>query len=176
MEQLSLIKEKFPDPLDNSVRTFYRHSVRGIIFNDTRTELLMIYSQRYGDFGFPGGGIETNETHGIALVREIQEETGYTINQIMNHALTTEEFRKSIFEDYDFFHMKSDFYFCSVDPAPEEYQPTQEEFELKIQPKWVSIKDAHSQNSKLMMTGILDKCPWIERETRVLEFLMKNHI
>jgi hypothetical protein len=44
MEQLSLIKEKFPDPLDNSVRTFYRHSVRGIIFNDTRTELLMIYS------------------------------------------------------------------------------------------------------------------------------------
>jgi 8-oxo-dGTP pyrophosphatase MutT (NUDIX family) len=62
MEQLSLIKEKFPDPLDNSVRTFYRDSVRGIIFNDTRTELLMIYSQRYGDFGFPGGGIETNET------------------------------------------------------------------------------------------------------------------
>jgi len=39
----------------------------------------MVRSQKYGEYKFPGGGIERNETHAEALIREVMEETGYRL-------------------------------------------------------------------------------------------------
>lgn len=41
--------------------------------------LAMVYSQKYGYYKFPGGGLEPGETHVSALCRETLEETGLTI-------------------------------------------------------------------------------------------------
>ena len=54
-----------------------RPSVRGIIVRDGR--LAMVHSLKYDYYKFPGGGIEPDETHEQALIREVREETGLLV-------------------------------------------------------------------------------------------------
>ena len=56
---------------------FKRDSARAIIFIGDK--LLMVRSKKYGEYKFPGGGIDLNETHTEALIREVMEETGYSL-------------------------------------------------------------------------------------------------
>lgn len=52
-------------------KIYYREAVRGIIMKGS--EILLIYSEKNGDYKLPGGGIEEGETHKQALIREVQE-------------------------------------------------------------------------------------------------------
>ena len=68
-------------------------------------------SQRgYGEFEglweFPGGKIETGETHELAILREIKEELGVSIN--VEKFLCTTEY------DYPSFHLTMHCYVCSI--------------------------------------------------------------
>ena len=68
-------------------------------------------SQRgYGEFEglweFPGGKIETGETHEMAILREIKEEFGVSIN--VEKFLCTTEY------DYPSFHLTMHCYVCSI--------------------------------------------------------------
>lgn len=68
-------------------------------------------SQRgYGEFEglweFPGGKIETGETHEMAILREIKEELGVSIN--VEKFLCTTEY------DYPSFHLTMHCYVCSI--------------------------------------------------------------
>lgn len=54
--------------------TYYRTSVKGLIFDDQGRFLLT--KEENGKWGLPGGGMDWGETAHQALVREIQEEMG----------------------------------------------------------------------------------------------------
>ena len=58
--------------------TFKREAVRAIII-DENGRLAMVESLRDRCYKFPGGGIETGESHADALIRETMEETGLSI-------------------------------------------------------------------------------------------------
>ena len=54
---------------------FERPSVRGIVIKDGK--ILMIHSLKYDYYKLPGGGIEKGESYEEALIREVNEESGY---------------------------------------------------------------------------------------------------
>jgi 8-oxo-dGTP pyrophosphatase MutT (NUDIX family) len=54
-------------------------SVAGIIFSPDRTEVLLIKRRDVPVWVLPGGGIELDESSEQAAVREILEETGFTV-------------------------------------------------------------------------------------------------
>ena len=56
---------------------FERPSVRGIIIKDGK--ILMIHSLKYDYYKLPGGGIEKGESFEEALIREVNEESGYIL-------------------------------------------------------------------------------------------------
>ena len=72
MELLKEINHK--ENLNKNGKYITRKAVRGIILDNNK--VLMIYSGKNGDYKFPGGGIETDETHKEALIREVMEKCG----------------------------------------------------------------------------------------------------
>ena len=57
---------------------YFRPSVRAVIKKDGR--FAMVHSRKYDYYKFPGGGIEAGEDHVSALIREVREETGLTVD------------------------------------------------------------------------------------------------
>src|SRR5690606_393130 len=51
-----------------------RTTIRAIIYKEGK--LLMVYSNKFNDYTFPGGGMKKNEDHHTALKREVKEELG----------------------------------------------------------------------------------------------------
>ena len=64
------------------------------------------YGKFEGLWEFPGGKIETGETHEMAILREIKEELGVSIN--VEKFLCTTEY------DYPSFHLTMHCYVCSI--------------------------------------------------------------
>ena len=56
--------------------TFSRTAVRAIIYKDGK--LVMVKSEKFGEYKFPGGGKDDGESDLETLVRETKEETGMT--------------------------------------------------------------------------------------------------
>ena len=59
-------------------KAFSRPSARAIVIRDGR--VAMVYSQKYGHYKFPGGGIESGESRETALLREAREEAGLVLD------------------------------------------------------------------------------------------------
>lgn len=55
-----------------------RQAVYGIVFNDTKDQVITVQTPD-GYYWLPGGGIEGEESHPRCLRREFLEETGYEI-------------------------------------------------------------------------------------------------
>jgi 8-oxo-dGTP diphosphatase len=51
----------------------------GIVFNTDKTKVLLVKRKDISVWVLPGGGIESGETDEEAVVREIQEETGFLV-------------------------------------------------------------------------------------------------
>ncbi len=175
MEKLSFLEVDFPDPNDSKIKIASYKSIRGIIFDKSDSKLLLIKSNKFGEYSFPGGGQESGETNEMTLIREINEETGYRIEEIRDLALITEEFRTSFLPEYDYFHMISYFYVSTVYMDKfDEVNLTKMEQEYQIVPVWVSPNYAFQKNKTLMKPGANRNFPWIIRETSVLNYLIKN--
>ena len=79
MRQIGLIcegKEYNFDKIDRKV-------VRGIGLHDGK--LIMLYSDKYGNYSFPGGGMKKDESAIDCLKREVNEETGEPTGNIKYH-------------------------------------------------------------------------------------------
>ncbi|WP_230500347.1 NUDIX hydrolase [Sutcliffiella rhizosphaerae] len=59
---------------ENTNKIIYREAVRAVIIQNDK--ILMVQSN-IGDYKFPGGGVEINESHEEAIMREVAEETGH---------------------------------------------------------------------------------------------------
>lgn len=64
-----------PHEIDGSQLVF-RPSAYAVVINNGK----VLLSKQYGQYGFPGGGVEINETIENAVIREVKEETGLEVN------------------------------------------------------------------------------------------------
>jgi 8-oxo-dGTP pyrophosphatase MutT (NUDIX family) len=77
----------------------YHHTATGIVFNEQQTSLLLIKREggsRSGWWFPPGGHVEPGEYPHEALVREIEEETGYRVEIILQDENVGKEFDKAL--------------------------------------------------------------------------------
>ena len=146
-----------------------REAVRAIII--INNNILLVQSNR-GDYKFPGGGVEENESHAAGLIREVREETGY-INCIVKDKIGTVIERKiDEFDNNVLFQMTSHYYLCELTSEEKIKQQLDEyEYILEFTPKWVSLDDAIVQNESLIK--IIEKNSWLKRETFVLKEVKK---
>lgn len=90
---------------------FIRPSVRAVIVKDGR--LAMVHSLKYDYYKFPGGGIEENEDHISAIVREVREETGLeAVRESIKEYGYVHRIEKGDIEDV--FIQDNYYYFCEV--------------------------------------------------------------
>jgi 8-oxo-dGTP pyrophosphatase MutT (NUDIX family) len=151
-------------------KTVHRTAVRGVIIHDKN--LLMIYSSNVGDYKFPGGGVNEEETHAQALRREIQEECGMCVERIGSEIGAVIEYNAAMESDYDVFKMTSHYYLCDVGDGCGSQTLDDYEQELGFQPVWIGIEAAIQGNKSLLHS---DKTPeWLKREIFVLEYLQQN--
>ena len=146
---------------------FNRTAARGIIRRDDK--YLMIKS-KYGDYKFPGGGVEEGEALTDTLVREVREETGYIVKPETVKLYGT-ALEKRAGETADVMIMKSHYYMCDVTDVVTDRELDDYEAEYGYNIIWITLKDAADKNR---MVSDLEKCPWVIRDTKVMEYLMEN--
>lgn len=148
---------------------YKRTAIRGIVQKEGK--YLVIHS-KYGDYKFPGGGMEGDETHEETLIRELQEETGYRVlPQSMRGGIKVKERRKGDLEDI--VEMDSYYYFCTVDEKPGERNLDEYEEEYDYQVAWLSLKEIIDRNQ---LVENYENIPWIVRETMVMKEILKGNI
>lgn len=149
--------------------TKIREALRAIIVKNN--SILLIHSNK-GDYKFPGGGVEENESHCEALIREVTEETGYINCEVQNKVGYICEMRMDVYEEKTVFQMRSHYYICKlIDDQKTAQQLDDYEMLQQFTPKWVSIDEAIRQNESLMNES--EKNGWVPRETFVLKELKK---
>jgi len=149
-------------------KIYYREAVRAVIIKDEK--ILLIYSEKNGDYKLPGGGVEEGETYEEALIREVEEEAGFRVS-VKDEILKVMEYDEGQFDDCDVFQMLSIYYKCEILEEKKQNLDTYE-MEMGFIPVWINIDEAIEQNKK-----ILEKqdCPrWTKRETKVLEYIKNN--
>lgn len=158
-------------PLQGNIKVNHREAIRAIILQ--KNKILLVHTNK-GDYKFPGGGVEGNESHSDCLIREVAEETGY-INCIIKDKLGSVIEKK--LDEYDnnaLFQMTSHYYLCELLNDKRITQQLDDyEFAQEFSPKWVSINDAIEQNEKMINSFELEKNGWLEREIFVLKKLKK---
>ncbi len=97
--------------VDDSLKS--RITVRAVILKDN--EVLMIYSKKFNDYIFPGGGIKENESLEDALKRELYEELGANKVTIIKGVGYTEELRHGISGSDSVYNQKSYYYICNIE-------------------------------------------------------------
>lgn len=153
-------------------RIYERVAARGIILKDEK--ILMIYTKRYNDYSFPGGGVNKNEDIKIGLMRELKEETGAQNIKLIDNFGKYEELRPTYYDDYDSMHMISYFYLCYSDKELGEASPEDYELQNGSEPVWVNIYDAINHNKSVINNKEKSMGLSIERETFVLELIAKE--
>jgi len=161
------------DNLDLSQKTFTREAVRGVILKDNK--LLMLYSQKYGDYAFPGGGVEKGETRFQALKREIMEECGLIISIDINPLGKIIEYNTAPMEGYDIFKMTSYYYLTDIKEKLGYLDLEDYELELELETRWVDINEAIANNIEIMES--YSETPlWALREVKALQYIKDNII
>lgn len=150
---------------ENSV--FKRTAARAMIKKEDK--YLLIFS-KYGDYKFPSGGMKKGEQIEETLLREVQEETGYHVikDTIKSYGKVTER-RKGEYDDV--MEMDSYYFFCEVEAEAGKRNLDLYEEEYDYQVLWMTLSEAIEKNTKVTD---LDICPWVIRDTKVMESLMKN--
>ena len=151
---------------DESWEHSKRPSARTIIFKGEK--LAMVYSTRDDYYKFPGGGIEENEEHSSALIREVREEVGLavipsTIKEFGEAVLLgkSDILENTVFEQENFY------YFCDTDDSISEQDLDGYEAESGFELRYVTPEEAIKVNSRYDVD-------FLKRETRVLEMLVKR--
>ena len=154
-----------------------RHAAKGVVLNDD-LQLLLLRS-RHGDYKFPGGGIEADETLQHALVRELAEECGVTGVRIGEVLMRATE-RRPAREEGAMLTLINDYFHAEV---PDEHGRTDAglaavvgmdgyEIDLQLTPEWIDVETALTINRSLLTSWTDDevtaRAPWLERETGVL--------
>lgn len=153
---------------------FERKSARGVLLDEDK--VLMMYTKRYKDYSFPGGGVDIGEDIEEGLKRELLEETGAQNISVLEPIGYIDEYRPHYRDGYDLMHMESYFYLC--DAKCEFGKPQFESYEIEngMEAVWVNIQEAINHNKKVMREKDPAMGYSIERETYALELVADRFI
>jgi len=167
---MSILTEIHRDKgIDTNGKTISRTAVRAVI--QRGRNLLMVYSANMGDYKFPGGGVDDDESHEQALARELREECGATLLSVDSELGAIIEYKFAEDEGFDVFRMTSHYYFCKIKDGLAEQKLDDYEADLGFKPVWVDIDDAISTNQSLLNS---DKIPeWLNRELFILNRIQR---
>ena len=132
----------------------------------------MIYSANVGDFKFPGGGVNKQETHEQALIREVQEECGMALQRFGDEICRVIEYDQPVKPDYDAFKMTSYYYSCEVGDGIGPQKLDDYEEDLGFVPVWIHLDQVIDANKLLLNRPHPPE--WLQREILVLEYLKKE--
>lgn len=171
---MEILKEIFQKAgINTQGKTLYRDAVRGIVLR--KHDILMIYSPVNGDYKFPGGGVDADESYQETLAREIQEECGAQLSRIEGELGCVIEYNSAGEPGYDAFKMTSRYYLCRIFDGFREQELDRYERDLGFRPVWVDVDAAIQANNMLLGRTEQKIPPWTLRETFVLSYI-KNHL
>lgn len=145
-----------------------REAVRGVIIEDGK---ILLAHTNEGDYKFPGGGKKSSEYYDEALMREIEEETGYIAECIVERIGRVVERRLDTYKDNTIFEMISNYYVCRLTGEKVEQNLDEYEKNLGFHPEWVTLEEAIKANESVLESG--EHRAWVNRETMVLKELLK---
>lgn len=149
----------------------YREAVRAVIIKNNK--ILMVHSINE-DYKFPGGGIKRGENKIEALVREVEEETGYVCTKIIKKLGIVTEKSKDKYVHDRIFKMISYYYIAEVSDEKKEQKLDAYEEKLCFTPVWVDLLEAITNNERIIELKQDNKPNWIGRETYVLKEVYNN--
>lgn len=121
-----------------------RSTCKAIVINDGKILLNKCHDQYHGEYySLPGGGQETLEFLPEAIVREVLEETGYTVVPEMfvgigEEICTAEE----IVRDWpDYIHKMYHIYRCRLNTDVAKTEPTEVD-DMQDESVWVTVEEA----------------------------------
>ncbi|HHT84964.1 NUDIX hydrolase [Candidatus Darwinibacter acetoxidans] len=148
-------------------RAVTREAVRSVIWRGS--ELLLLYSRRDGTYKFPGGGVDAGESHVQALARELREECGAELIEVLGPLGRVVEYALPKETDFDVFCMTSYYYFCSIESELGAQDLKGYELDLGLEPRWLKAEEAIAVNEQALASGTAPS--WTRRETTVLKLL-----
>lgn len=161
----------------NDVKTldgkmFERRASRGIILKDSK--ILLLYTKKYNDYSFPGGGVDPDEDLITGLKRELAEETGAKNVEVISEFGYIDEYRPHYKPEYDLIHMLSYLYVCKIDDDFEDVNLEDYELANGMSSIWIDIHKAISHNRKVIANQEKSMGFSIERETLALELIVEE--
>lgn len=161
-----------PDIKSHDLKTmFTRHATRAIAIKGEM--ILMLYTQRYHDYSFPGGGLDHGEDNVQGMIRELNEETGAKNIQNIKAFGIYEEYRPWYKDDYEIQHMISYCFTCCVDEELGETYYEDYETNNGMKPVWIHIDEAINHNLDTIANS-KKKGMSVERETFLLQLVKKE--
>lgn len=137
-------------------------------------ELLLIRSQKFGEYKFPGGGIEAGENPREAVSREAREEAGCILLPETIRAFgKTIERRLDAHSGQQVFEQISYYFTAEAAEAQAETDMDAYEIEYGYRADWVPAAQAVEGNRELLGSG-RPQPPWVRRELFVLELLLRE--
>lgn len=151
--------------------TFFREAVRAIIVKDGK--IALVRSEKEGYYKFPGGGIEPNESHVQALIREVQEETGLRVKlDSVREFGMVHEIRKGG-KPRERFEQKSYYYCAEVEDKVFNQDLDAYEAELGYTLAWTDVRTAYEVNMEI---GSANDIPFVLREAYVMGLLSERDL
>ena len=150
-----------------------RQAVRAVIMRGS--QILLLYTRRYDDYSFPGGGLADGEDAVSGLRRELVEETGAANVSVEDYIGYLDEYRPPLKGgDYDVLFMRSHFYLCRIEGELGVASPEAYEVANGMVPRWTDIEAAIEHNRRVINAKPPSMGMSIERETWMLAYFLEK--
>jgi ADP-ribose pyrophosphatase YjhB (NUDIX family) len=161
-----------PDIRSTDAHAMKRVAARAIVLHGE--DILLLYTRRYDDFSFPGGGVNEEEDLEAGLRRELIEETGARNVGVVRHYGLIDEYRPYHKPEFDVLYMRSHFFVCTADR--ELGSPLMESYETAngMTPQWINIHQAISHNEALLAGRPPTMGLSVQRETLMLKHVARD--
>ena len=147
---------------------FEKHTVRAIIMRDGKLSMQL---SGKGEYKIPGGGVECDESHIVALVREVREETGLiVIPESIVPIGEILELRQDVFKRGVKYICHSYYYSCDVLERTVGTEMTQSEIEHGFHPVWEYPEVICRENEKIQTQS------WQKRDTEFVRMLLDGRV
>ncbi len=153
-------------------KIYKRTTARGIIMKED--EVLLIFTKRYNDFSFPGGGVDPNESLEDGLLRELNEETGAQNVSVGAGFGKFEELSPIHYPEYDAMEQTSYYFLCTCDKELGQASPEDYETKNGSAPVWVKLEVALEHNKRVIKGKESSIGKTIHRDTMIMEMLLKK--